>query len=234
MKSTINFENEKSKILRFSNIDIEEDFVGVTVEIDEQTGVCKHSGLIICYEQEVYYFHYTGRNVELKQSIPELYFKKLDVIDNVLIASFLWHCEKLAKDVNPIYGFVFDKSYYDSNADYYLINAKFDITTCVGFCIKVLEGFLLTEYLKTDDWGISSLESLDKIEESLKERYISYMNSIAEKNGVSIEEIKCTYKRILPSELFSSTFFTELPIRKKETDTVLSLLESNFESLIVA
>lgn len=215
-----------SNVFNISEISKKEDFVACTTEIDDE-GNCYHSGLLICFEGELKYFHYTGRTVELADDLPtNLYFKKIDLIEEELICSFLWHCEKLSTEANPKYGFIFDGSYYDSNGDYYLKNSNYDITTCVGFCLKVLTGFLKTPYLETKDWDIASLESLgDK-----KDRFLIHLYKLAITEGISPEEIfnKDKLKRILPSEMFSTSFFTKMPIRKVDTDDILNLIETHF------
>lgn len=221
-----------SNVLKSTEISKEEDFVACTTEIDEK-GNCYHSGLLVCFEGELKYFHYTGKKVELIDTLPaNLYLKKIDLIDEELICSFLWHCEKLSTEAKPIYGFFFDESYYDSNGDYYLKNAKIDITTCVGFCIKVLTGFLKTPYLETADWNITSLDSLgDK-----KNRFLAYLHNLSITEGISIDELfnKDKLKRILPSEMFSTSFYTKAPIRKIETDEILSLIENHFSTVSAA
>jgi hypothetical protein len=221
-----------SNVLNISEISKEEDFVACTTEIDDE-GTCYHSGLLICFEGELKYFHYTGKTVELVDTLPKnLYFKKTDLIEEELICSFLWHCEKLSNEANPIYGFFFDESYYDSNGDYYLKNSKYDITTCVGFCLKVLTGFLKTPYLETNDWDVTSLDSLgDK-----KNRFLIYLHGISIKEGINIGELfnKDKLKRILPSEMFSTSFYAKTPIRKIDTDEILNLIENHFSTLAVA
>ena len=151
-----------SNILHYSEVCREEDFIACTVEIDERAE-CSHSGILICYDGEISYFHFTGREVILNNDIPDfLYFKRLDIIDEGLICTFLWHCQKLAKEAKPTFGYVFDGSYYDTEGEYYLKNGKKDITTCVGFCLKTLDGFLKDKYLDISDWNLSSLDSLGK------------------------------------------------------------------------
>lgn len=231
MAKLLNHKTILSKIFNISEISTEEDFVACTTEIDD-IGECKHSGLLICFENELKYFHFDGA-VKLTDTIPDnLYFKKLDLINEELVCSFLWHCEKLSSEATPMYGWLFDESYYDSNADYYLKGAKYDITTCVGFCIKVLTGFLENHYLQTSDWDFSTLDSLGDI----KDKFFNYLKKIAFNEGISVEELldKDKLKRILPAELFSSSFFERTPIRKENTDGILNHIENYFTSLKVA
>jgi hypothetical protein len=221
----------KSKVFNISEISTEEDFVACTTEIDDK-GDCKHAGLLICFENELKYFHFNG-SVELTDTLPpNLYFKKLDLINDELVCSFLWHCEKLSNEIKPLYSFYFDESYYDNKGEYYLKGAKHDLTTCVGFCIKVLTGFLENRYLEINDWNISTLESLGEI----KDKFFKYLEKLSKNEGISIEELfdKDKLKRILPSEMFSSSFYEKTPIRKENTDEILNHIENYFLSLVAA
>ncbi|MPT36409.1 MAG: hypothetical protein E2604_15305, partial [Flavobacterium sp.] len=176
-----------SNIFTIHDIDTDENFVALTVELDNDL-TCKHSGILICIDEKLQYFHYTGISVELTCNIPpdKFYLKKTDVVDDDIIIAFLWHCQKLAEEVSPIYGWYFDESYYDSNGEYYLKNAKKDITTCVGFCIKVLTGFLDGRYLELNDWTIDSIKSLsDKALDWYKEHLIN----ISKDQDIDINEI---------------------------------------------
>lgn len=217
-----------SNIFNISAINTDEDFIACTSEVDS-SGNCVHSGLLICCDKELKYFHYTGKKVELTDNLPDnLYYKKLEIIDDELILSFLFHCEKLSTEINPTYGFVFDDSYYDSNGDYYLINASQDITTCVGFCIKVLNGFLDVKYLETSDWDENTLNSLG----NLKAKFLNYLRN----QGIDPDVLQSSgvLKRILPLEMITSSFFDKCPIKKNDTDSVLIFVESHFLQFKVA
>jgi hypothetical protein len=225
--------NIESELSRITNCDFNSDFVAICNLVNDE-GYCQHAGLIICYEKQVFFYHYTGRNVELNDitnSIDQynsIYLKKLNIIVEDDVVSFLGHCEKLqVKGVNPQYGFVFNDSYYDTfNKDSFLINARHDITTCVGFCIKVIRGFLYnnTEYIKIDDW---SNDSISNVANDLKVYIKKYLQKYAESQGITIDDLykKSELKRILPSELLSSAFFENLPISKISIDQIRPTIE---------
>jgi hypothetical protein len=231
-KLLLPFEIELEVIL-LSEADLSKNFVAIASEIED--GECSHSGLIICFEKQITFFHYTGKTVELKNITSDIsikndtYIKLLNIIVEDEVISFLGHCEKLkTKGIHPQYGFVFNNSYYDSTTkESFLINAEFDITTCVGFCIKVIRGFLFNndEYLKLDDWNSSSLQSTQKW---LIEYMNKYLLIYAKENGISVENLysKSELKRITPSELLSSGFFNDLPISKVSIETIRPNLES--------
>ena len=114
------------------------DFVAIATEINKQN-IAYHAGLIICCEKQLSYFHYTGREVKLEkvnelQGLDNVVIKKIEIVAELEVLTFLGHCERLfQQDVHPIYGFVFNDSYYDpTTKESYLVNTKHDITTCVG------------------------------------------------------------------------------------------------------
>ena len=238
MFENYNLEKLKPELLDINTCDLTNDFVAISVEVDEN-GLCCHSGLVICYEEELSYFHYTAKDVVLeKLDIPltqkAIFLKELNCIHPLEVESFLGHCEKLIEvGDSPVYGFIFNDSYYDSTTkESFLVNTYHDITTCVGFCIKVIRGFLYNhdEYLKLSDWNISTLQGTNQ-------RLINYFNheinnysilhevSIAQL--ISIDELK----RITPTELLGSGFFENLPIIKASIDAILNRLISDIIEL---
>ncbi|TNJ47120.1 hypothetical protein KFZ70_05030 [Tamlana fucoidanivorans] len=236
MNKSLKAINYKSELISVKEYDFSEDFVAISCEVDD-SGVCRHSGLIISYDGAIFYFHFGGKSVELENlndqtdDLNSLYIKKLDIISNEEVVVFLGHCEKLQKiGVHPKYGFLFDDSYYDSS-DYksFLVNANYDITTCVGFCVKVIRMFIHNndEYLKLDDWNISSIYDADQW---VKDFMNKYLPIYAKAYGLSIADLfaQNEIKRIAPSELLSSTFFTDLPIRKLSIDGIRPELEEFF------
>jgi len=233
MTSKIKLLNIDEDLKKLEDCDFSKDFVSISSEIDEN-GVCVHSGLIICFQEQVFYYHYTGKSVLLNEITSELsnhsslFVKKLEIIFEDDVVTFLGHCEKLQKiGVKPNYGFIFNDSYYDSNTkESFLVNAKHDITTCVGFCIKVIRGFLFNnkEYLKIDDWGNIDMSTLNP---NLVNYINHYLQKYAAENGIQVKELfdKGELKRITPSELLTSGFFRDLPIRKASIDSVKPEIE---------
>jgi len=234
--------NLKEELIKLEDCDFSNDFVSISTEIDEN-GICRHSGLIICFQEQVYYYHYTGKSVLLNEISKEinnhssLFVKKVEIIFEDDVVTFLGHCEKLQKiGVKPNYGFVFNHSYYDSNSkESFLVNAEHDITTCVGFCIKVIRGFLFnhSEYLKIDDWG--ELE-ISTIETYILEHINHYLKKYADQNGLKVNELfnKGELKRIRPSELLSSGFFQDLPISKSSIDSINPYVENHIKKIKAA
>jgi hypothetical protein len=231
----------KENIFELTAYDFQDDFVAITAEVDEEM-FCKHSGLIISFEEKIFYFHFTGVKVELVEITDDLvkynklYFKKLDIILEDDVVSFLGHCEKLQrKGVHPLYGFVFNDSYYDSSKLSYLTNSNHDITTCVGFCIKIIRGFIYnnSEYIKINDWSSSSVAN---VPQWLLDHIEKFLTIYATENNLTVDQLfsQDELKRILPSELLSSAFFQNLPIPKSQIDSVRPSLELYIKTLRVA
>lgn len=208
-----------------SQID-DKDFVAVAVFVNDK-GEGQHSGLIIGVEEDLYLFHYTGREIELNNSAEEgewYFFKTLDIIKEEEVLSFLHHCELINENTpTPTYGFVFDGSYF-IDGQYYSESGIKHFTTCVGFCINVIKGFIHNQddYLNLDDWNVASTQT--------EEFRNNYMLKFLERNLAElekeypekIEEIKANYiKRITPSEMTSSAFFDKLPIPKSDIDGII-------------
>lgn len=229
MKSKL---NSNSGVHLLSKSDFSNNFVSIAVQLDEYK-LPAHSGLLIHCSNKVYFFHYFDDiSIEIFDVDTEIlkekniYINKLDIIHHKIAESFLWWCQQLNEllaNRTPKYGFVFDNSFYDINKKKFLVNAKHDITTCVGFCIKVIRGFLANnpEYLKLTDWTIESLGRFKK------KQITEYFEKYAKSEGIKIEEFynKCELKRITPSEIITSGFFKDLPIRKKSIEEINQKVE---------
>ncbi|MFT6443313.1 MAG: hypothetical protein ACJASM_002873 [Salibacteraceae bacterium] len=233
----VSMESISKELFSVDEIDTSRNFVALGLEVNN-LNIGFHSGLIICYEEEVYYFHFTGEEVLMDcltndlDSRSNLFFKRLDIVVEMDVVTFYGHCLELQKKgVKPNYGFVFDGSYYDiKTKDYFLVNAKHDITTCVGFCIKVIRGFLIKnpEYIKVEDW--SSLD-LSTIRQNILDHINYYLEKYAIENHLSVKELydKKDLKRILPTELLCSGFYIDLPIRKAQIDLIVDLVSDQLK-----
>lgn len=220
---------------KLKNIDCDENFValGSNVNMDR---FCYHSIIIICYNRKLMFFHYSGEKVELidAEHTQEIYLKKLDIIHEEEVVAFLGFCEELSLiGVHPKYGFIFNDSFYNPfDKISFLKKAKYDITTCSGFCIKVIRGYLYNnpEYIFLKDW---TLESYNKAPENLKNYMITVLNNYAIENNTTLENLFTLeeIKRITPLELLISGFYNELPIRKESIDF---LIKEIAESIIKA
>ena len=227
------------------NSDFEDkDFVSIAVLINDK-GECQHSGFIIKLDDELHLFHFDSKYIKIEYNInnSEWYFlKPLDIIGEQEVLTFLHHCEEI-KDNNPSanYGFVFDGSYFVDGLYFNETGVK-QFTTCVGFCLTILKGFIHNheEYLKLDDWDFESTQTEEFRNNYLFKYFEKNLKELEENYPDRIEEIKSNYiKRITPSELTSSAFFDKLPIQKSEIDSIidnvcLSLYNKRFNSTTIS
>lgn len=212
-----------------ADYDFSNNLVGLISTVTDK-GFCNHAGILIHYDDKISIFHFNGNEVLLQEAKQEelgiMLFKKLEIVHEYEVPAFLGFCKDLLdRGVSPSYGFLFDKGYYDPySKESYIKNTKIDITTCVGFCIKVIRGFIYTheEYIKLDDWNIESLNTSKIVE--LK----SYLDGFAEYLQIDSEELyqKDDIKRIKPSELLASTYFGDLPIEKVRIDSKLEIISN--------
>lgn len=220
------------KLSKLNSCQTNEDYIAICIELNNE-GIGKHCGILICYEEELTFFHYDGRvklELLLIEDIPNNYYiKTTSIFEEDKILAFKAYCEILTLEVSPDYGFIFTNSFYNPDGTYYSENNLPDITTCVGFCINVIRGFLYNndKYINIEDWDDSSLEEFTQ---DFIEIIENQLNDIGSIDILRLNEIKNSFfKRIKPSELTSSAFFNEIPIRKIDIDfvnpTVQNLLQ---------
>lgn len=218
----------QQNMLHYADHDIDEEFMGVSVWLDKN-GSPKHSGLVLCYEGEKLFFHFTAEEVLLEdvtENANDIYFKKLELFPDIYLPYIRAHFDLLLETVNPEYGFVFTDSFYNEFGTYISdIDDLPDFCTCVGFCINVIRSLLLnnSKYIEIDDW---KSESLDKVNESFIDYVDNYLKLVSNFKPEKLEEVKAaTYKRITPLELLTSGFFAKpnkIPVRKSSIDPKIS------------
>lgn len=213
------------KLLRFDDHDLEDEFFGIAVFLNS-LGNAQHSGLVLCFEGEKLFFHFTSEEVlidDVTNELTEIYYKRLELFPDSYLPYIRGHFDLLLETVNPLYGFVFTDSYYNDIGTYISdIENLPDFCTCVGFCMNVIRSLFLnpnSKYIETNDWNS---ESLDRVKDDYIEyvdKYLLLVQKISPQSLLQIQEN--TYKRITPVEMLLSGFFSEpknLPIRKVNID----------------
>jgi hypothetical protein len=223
---SINLDNIPDNLYKVQDCDTAEDFIAIGIELDE-TGYGHHSGIFICLNSELILFHFDGSQVKIEEvkDINEWFLiKKLEIFDGEddFILNFKAHCEIICEEANPEFGFLFDGSYYDLNGLYYTETELHDVTTCVGFCIKIIQGYLNNSmYIDLSEWNNNNNNSLEEYRLKNTEYYEYQLENLKNKYPEKIAEIVEKYfKRILPSELTSSAFYDNLPITKQNIDVI--------------
>ncbi|TVZ47977.1 hypothetical protein [Olleya sp. Hel_I_94] len=218
-------------LLNIDTDQLKDNFIAIAVQVDSH-GIGYHSGLIISVNKEVSLFHYTGKDVMIDAPPKKgdwVLCKELDIIDEQFSLGFLAHCELIAENSNPTYGFMFENSYWKEGV--YFSEAEVnEITTCVGFCISTISGYLLEDhlYLKLDEWNIDSTESF-------RQKYSSFYDRTLDKMKLDhpdkYDHFVLNYvKRITPSELAASAFIDKTPIDKEQINSILEKVEQSISN----
>lgn len=230
----ITLERIQAEIIKFPDEDqLPENLVAVAVKVDD-LGLAFHSGLIIGVDGVYHLFHYGGNTVDLEDvPIDEWYLcKELEIVDGQEFSlSFLAHCQNILSEESPNYGQYYDGSYYDEDGKYFNEAGTSNFTTCVGFCIKVITGFIhkKEQYFELSDWDNATADSFYH---NIPQFYFDvFIKKFKQKNPkVSEGDFRKAYKRISPSEYTASAFITDLPIRREAIQNILVNVDSTIKS----
>lgn len=219
-------ENTISDSLISSNIgELPEKLIAAAVSVND-AGIATHAGIIIRCDGETNLCHFTGQEIRLEplpnNNSDSWYFHKdFIIVEHRFARSFLNHCQKIVSEntfTQPKWNFYYSGAYYVDGVRYQNVGEP-NIITCVGFCIAVITGFIEEdEYIGYLDWTIDSLPS------------IAYANNlIAQIQKIypylTVDDISANLRRIKPDEYLASAYIKDLPVRKKETDKVLKILQ---------
>lgn len=193
-----------------SEKDIKNDFVGIGGYYDKESKLIYHSVLIIQYKEELYVFHYSGNpNYPLfDQNINKNCFHKITyIVPEILVPSFIAQCEEILKKANPTYGYFYSGEFYDFNGNHNSISSTGERMTCAGFCLNVLKGFLMEDYINFEQWDSSTHEETN------------YLENYSVRHSLNIADIAKSHRRISPLDLICSGYFKDLPIQKSQIDS---------------
>lgn len=185
------------------------------------TGVPYHSVFIIKYENRLYQFHYTGREISFDENIDPLCFHKVtDTIPSALLPSFIMMCKQVLKKASPRYGYFYSGEYFDMNGNHFSDKAIGETMTCAGFVLNVLKGFLENDYLDYSEWA-STTHDVN-----------NYVEDYARRFSINSTEIQISHRRISPLDLICSAFFVNLPIPKSNIDSMKPTVTYFFEQSV--
>lgn len=187
--------------------DIKENFVAIGTYIDENK-TPYHAVIVVKFDTVIEHIHYTGKEILFDNIYDETCFHKItDTIPTALIPSFIVMCNNVMKKANPSYGYFYSGEYYDQNGNHFSEKAIKERMTCSGFCLNLLKGYLEEDYLYYQEWEKSSYPSEN------------YLKNYAKRNGLEIDDISESHRRISPLEMLCSAYFKNLPIRKFQIDS---------------
>ena len=139
-------------------------------------------------------------------------------------SAFLAHCKIILKEASPELGYFFDGSYY-KDGKYFSKSNIGEYMTCVGFCVRAIDGYLENkEYFAYTDWT-EDKQSLKHFEYFIQKQKLTNPK-------IDPAQYKKHLRRIKPSDFSASAFITDLPIRKAETDKLVALVEQVFSSKV--
>lgn len=226
MRLTLN--TIKEKLIRSNISTLPDNLIAVAIRIDERE-LADHAALLIGVNRQYYIFHFMEDGIKnddlarVDTNAQWIYHKQLEVIDSMESETFLSHCERILNNCNPKYGFLFDGSYYKDGV-HFSESGLPEYSTCVGFCINVISGYLYDhdKYFEVTDWDLIPVDhpSFEK-----------YYNAALETNPeMDVNMYKSHHRRIKPSEYVAGAFMDHrgIPIRK----TVIDLVISNIEAVI--
>lgn len=194
-----------------SERDFKKDFVGIGGYYDKESKLISHSVLIIQYREKLYVFHYTGipgYPLFFDQNINDNCFHKITyTVPEILVPSFLVQCEEVLKKATPTYGYFYSGEFYDFNGNHNSASTSGERMTCAGFCLNVLKGFLMEDYIDFEQWDSSTHEDLN------------YLENYSTRHSLNINDIAGSHRRISPLDLICSGYFTNLPIQKSQIDS---------------
>jgi len=202
--------------------DLSQNFVAAAVKYDRDKNYVTHSGIAICFQRELYIFHYTGAKVKLELLDPKKWYveNKLDFIKNSEVASFYIYCEDISVEARPEYGFNYNGSYFLPDGKYYTEVEDYQFMSCVGFCLNVLTGAIESKcYIDYEQWTLADHEK----DQYFLEHMESYLDSIPKEKR---QFLKINQRRIFPIDYFTSSFFSDKPVTKVQIDTLKPKVES--------
>lgn len=216
--------NEKiieQELKRFDLHNVDEEVFGIGIHLDDN-GRAQHSGLVLCYEGEKLFFHFTGE-VELLDVTKDqvvLYFRKLELFPVDYFSYIRAHFDLLVDSIHPKYGYVFTDSFYEESIYVSDIKHLPDFCTCVGFCINIIRSLFIEKekrYIEINDWDSQSLADVDAFFIKYVEHHLKKVKEFSAENIETIK--KSTFKRITPVEIMISAYLAKpkkIPVRKKE------------------
>lgn len=191
------------------------DFVAIGNLVDDNGKKSSHAAFIIQFEDELFEFHYTGRNVEYSPIKRDYYHKITYTILPEEVPSFIALCKHLVKTSKPIYGFFYSGEFYNDEGHQHHTELG-ERMTCVGFCLNVFKTFLEEDYIQFQDWNGDT------------EDWKEYLEDYCIKNNLDPSRIKESVRRITPRECLTSCFFNILPIRKADIDNKIKDVNNHF------
>lgn len=217
----------KKLLIKYNGSNLPENFIGITTLIVNKKPV--HAGILIRYKNQDFLHHYPGGTCppEVEENFNPsngnwYIYKVADFIneDENEVAAFLSYCKRICRNSKISYGYITDNSRYDITGKFISNSSLPEIGTCVGFCINTIAGFMIDlqgGLFELDDWDDSDIPAFYDFE-SQERTKIQYPK-------MDWELYNLFKKRITPLEYLCSSFLSSFPIRKKEVQTLIPIIQ---------
>lgn len=219
----------KAGLQQLSTIDRSENFVsiGMTVLSFAEKIEGFHSALLICHDGVLSIMHFTSKEVifdvlDDENEIEKYFIKKIGYFEteNSELVSFKIFCKKIAENSNLKYGFLFPGGFYDSGTGKFFSETNEpEVSTCVGFCINVLTGWIydIDKYFEFEDWDLLPISNPTFIKH--------FQDAQTLKPDLKEEDYQKHHRRISPNELTLSGYYDieDMAIKKSKIESDLTL-----------
>lgn len=177
-----------------------------------------HAAIIIKNENLKYQFHFLVKEIEFSPLKNIFFINKTDTIDPDEIPAFIAYCINISKRANPKFGLFYSGDYFDNEGNHFGNKDVGERMTCVGFCLSTLKGFLESNYIFESDWTFNP-------------KHEGYFEDYCKENELDPLMVKSSFRRITPGEFLTSSYFSNLPIRKSDIDQKYPIVKSEVNSL---
>jgi hypothetical protein len=216
-------EQINTEIERLCDVGHDAPFIAIGTTYDEFNGLLEgyHSSIILCCDDRIHILHFNNGIVEFCE-LPEnerrdYYIKRLNYLcpGDGEIEAFYVFCKKIQENSNIKYGFIFDGGFYNAITGEYFSNAEMpEISTCVGFCVNVLTGWIydIEEYFAYEEWELLPIEN------PAFQRHFNI--AVIHFPELDISDYQRHHRRISPDDFMLSGFFEihDMAIKKFRID----------------
>lgn len=180
----------------------------------------RHSGILICVNGDMNFFHWDQKNIVLEKlegykGAGNIYHRKLNFLptSSPILFAMLARFRKIALNTRLAYSMIAESdAKYNERGIFESATGLPELSSCVGFCINVLRGFLVKTrvFIDIEDWSLMPIEGHENTLRWMQEAKELYPN-------LSEEIYRRNHRRIKVHDLALAAYAKpgELPVRKK-------------------
>lgn len=186
-------------------LDLGQTFLAAAVWKDEDN-IFDHAGFLLSSTQGVFFFEYSGKKIGLWEIVPyeilgNCFIQQFYCIDQEQADTFLarFHLIVLNNGNNIRFGHFYPPAHFLADGTYKTTFQAPLLTTCVGFCLMVLDGLMYPDqFLDRSEWPNENDES---------ETYSETYTKLIKQTGAEPDSILLPFiKHITPTDYFAASF----------------------------